>query len=215
MSEPLLLLAASVEQLYMAVQQEDRNNRLRGHWWDHVSRVVRNAATLIGDEAILDGADVVLAAALCHDLSFETPNSDPIAVASRRCSELMHDVGFSRDDAQLGARLVEATDRDVRRPSTKLERVLYVADKLDLFGYDGTTRLLIEESGKGLTVRAEVGEAARRRQADWLSFMRELGVGRDLVERRAAEADVILSALEPVAHLPRQLRSIIDQTEGQ
>ena len=199
MDESLNLLRVSVEDYYRSLDDQDRNAQYADHWWDHISRVVRNAS-LICDEAISIGSDraVILAAALCHDFVVTNDGEDDVRASSKRCRELMVDCGFTSRDADLGASLVLATDRDVREPTTTLERILYTADKLDLFGTDGTIRILLAESRKGLTVREDLAQRVRTRQAQWLLLMRSFDIAHALVEERAESAERLLESLSPI-----------------
>ena len=185
-------LTVAVEAFYAEISTDDRNGKYAGHWWDHVSRVVRNARRLISVEEC-GNPDALVAAALCHDMSL-----DSVPESANLCRDYSQRAGFSQKDSDYAASLVLATDRDVKTPTSHDERLLYVADKLDLFGFDGTVRLLIEHQRAGISVRDELKAIASQRQADWLQFMHSLNVGHAIIDEAAETAHVLLDSLAPV-----------------
>lgn len=198
MDERLARLLVSVEAHYRSIDHEERNERYESHWWDHVSRVFRNAALIAKEERVAGDLEILLAAALCHDIHVESSGQDDARKSSLECKRLMVASGFGEGEANLGASLVLSTDRDVKDPETLLEKILYTADKLDLFGVDGTVRLVVQEARRGITVRDELAEQIASRQDEWLTFMRSLRVGSQLVAERADWAKLTLDALRPV-----------------
>lgn len=199
MRNPLEALSALVADRYLAMPATEREIQYEAHWWDHISRVVRNCDDLAHEEH-LDGSDrsVLIASALCHDICLASPGEDDVIGSSLECRSLMTHCGFSDQEAELGASLVLATDRDVKTPTSLLERIIYTGDKLDLFGVDGTVRLVVQEARRGLTTRDAIAARIAERQAQWLSFMESLNVGQRLVQKRAGEAKSVLDALGAV-----------------
>ena len=199
MGNPLETLHALVADRYFAISDTERQVQYEAHWWDHISRVVRNCDDLAHEEHV-DGSDmsVLTASALCHDICLSAPGVDDVAGSSRECRKLMMQCGFSDQESNLGASLVLATDRDVKTPTSLLERIIYTGDKLDLFGVDGTVRLVVQEARRGLTTRDAIAARIAERQAQWLLFMKSLDVGQRLVQKRAGEAIAVLDALGTV-----------------
>lgn len=199
MADPLEALRVLVADRYHAIPEAERHTQYEAHWWDHISRVVRNCEDLAREER-MDDADrnILIASAHCHDICLASPGEDDVVGSSRECQMLMTQCGFSAEEADLGASLVLATDRDVKTPTSLLERIIYTGDKLDLFGVDGTIRLVIQEARRGLTTRDTLAASISKRQAQWLSFMESLDVGQRLVQKRADEAATVLDALGAV-----------------
>jgi HD superfamily phosphodiesterase len=196
MGNPLEALRALVADRYHAIPEPERHTQYEAHWWDHISRVVRNCDDLAREECVDgDHRNVLVASALCHDICLASPGEDDVVDSSRECRKLMAQCGFSDEESDLGASLVLATDRDVKAPTSLLERIIYTGDKLDLFGIDGTVRLVIQEARRGLTTRDAIAARITERQAQWLSFMESLDVGQRLVQMRAGEAKAVLDAL--------------------
>jgi hypothetical protein len=114
----------------------------------------------------------------------------------------MRDVGYGLQDAEGASSLIFADDRDVKRAETQDEKILYIADKLDLLGVDGTIRLLIEHGNQGLTIRHDLAVLAAKKQKDWVDYMLSLSVAANLVRARYAEATTLLDTLsEPTLNL--------------
>lgn len=196
MGNPLEALQALVADRYHAIPGPERHTQYEAHWWDHISRVVRNCDDLAREERVDgDHRNVLVASALCHDICLTSPGKDDVVGSSHECRKLMTQCGFSAEESDLGASLVLATDRDVKAPTSPLERIIYTGDKLDLFGIDGTVRLVIQEARRGLTTRDAIAARIAERQTQWLSFMESLDVGQRLVQTRAGEARTVLDAL--------------------
>lgn len=196
MSGSIADLRAEIEGFYRSLDTNVRNTQYAGHWWDHVSRVVRNVVLLCDSEHVETERVALIAAALCHDLVLSSSPDDGVRQSAARCRTMMLSHGFSQSDAAFASSLILATDRDVKTPSTIPERLIYIADKLDLFGIDGTIRLLLQESkAESITVRDELSERVRDRQERWIDLMRSFGVGGALITERIDASAMILASL--------------------
>ena len=197
-------LAREVRQHYYDMDEETRNKLLAGHWWDHVVRVSNNAWLILTRYESTPRQELVMAAAFCHDLvQPDGDNNDRAAalLSGAMCEAFMADAHYSQEEQKLAASLILAADRDVKRAESREERILYVADKLDLMGIDGVVRLLIEIGCQGITVRHDLANAARQRIGDWSRYMLSLSTGSTLVRERLAEAGRILDRLQEPTEL--------------
>jgi HD superfamily phosphodiesterase len=188
-------LSDKVRDFYYVMDEHTRNVKCAGHWWDHIVRVVNNAIDVLGGQIVGRQSEIIIAAALCHELSYIEDKDNHTTLSSKKCAEFMLDVGYVLSDAQEAASIVLAADRDVKMARTHPERTLYVADKLDLMGIDGTIRLLVEHGNEGCTVRHELADFVAKRQKNWLEYMLSLNVANDLVRLRYSEAEKLLETL--------------------
>ncbi len=198
MTARLQRLEQLIREFYDGFTRDERNDLLTGHWWDHVGAVSGNVAKVAVEEQLEEHEyEVVVAAALCHDLGYSSGGSDQ--EQADRSMEMAREfgvaAGFEPDEASEIADLIPASDRDLKIADTRLERILYVGDKLDLFGSAGTVRLLVEEAAKGVSVRFEYAQSAAERQKDWLAYMRRLGVGSRVVDEYAEKAEQLISSV--------------------
>ena len=189
----VLDLARRVHQFYETMNRAERNITYGGHWWDHIVRVTNNAVFIMRHCTPAKNNDWVIAAALCHDLAYRTSPAD-VSQSAEACQRLMIESGYSPRIAKEASLLILATDRDSKEPSSRDERILYVSDKLDLLGVEGTIRLAIEHSND-LTIREDLGNFIRGRQDDWVRYMLTLDVANDLVRRKQGESEQILRKL--------------------
>lgn len=189
-------LAVHVQKLYYNMDQQTRNDACDGHWWDHVVRVANNALFIVNRDEASDCRELVVAAALCHDIGYLDNKDNDTLASIQRCPTVLHPVGYSDNEISRIQEIMRGDDRDIKIAEEYEEKVLYIADKLDLFGTDGTIRLVIEGAREGRTVRHELAEHIANRQRSWFEYMMSLNVVPDIVESRYAEACRILQTLQ-------------------
>lgn len=117
------------------------------HDMQHVRRVLNNAIDIAGSEENVN-MDVLLAAAILHDVGRADELTDPTAdhaiTGSDRAWQLLLDMGFSADFA-AHVRACIRTHRFRRNdPPASIEaKILFDADKLDVCGAIGIARTLM------------------------------------------------------------------------
>ncbi|MCW7538537.1 HD domain-containing protein [Aquabacterium sp. A7-Y] len=147
MSDPSLTSARSrldarTRQLE-ALVRERISDKDPSHDWSHVQRVVRNAIRLCdGSPAQLD---IVVAAALLHDLVNLPKHHEDRREASRRSAamavELLAECGYTDNETKLIRTAIEEHSYSLKMaPSTEASALLQDADRLDALGAIGIFR---------------------------------------------------------------------------
>lgn len=199
---PKTNLLSEVKNFYFCMDARTRNVDCAGHWWDHIARVVNNAQLITNVYTPSSNSELIFAAALCHDIAYLNDKKSPTASSAKRCEELMLNSGYNESSATFARELILSTDRDVKYAENIDERIVYIADKLDLFGIDGTIRLLIEHGKKGITVRDELARTVAERQKNWFDYMMSMNVAQEFIKRKySISLDIIKELEEQIVNL--------------
>lgn len=207
---------AVLERFMRTCMQDSAHDR------EHVYRVLYNAVDIAADEPEAD-MDVLIAAALLHDISRAEQLADPTIDHARHGADKAHafltENGFPPALCEHVRQCIRTHRFRKAEPPASLEaRILFDADKLDVAGAIGIARTLEYNgaAGRPLYRRDENGEVSDGATDAQDSFFREYKFklenicasfltrrGRALaVARHGAAADFYAALLREVRHTP-------------
>lgn len=145
-----------VVRTYKTVARDKQRIQLGIHDLDHIMRVRQNCFLIYQDLPQRDQAkinlSVLLAAAMFHDIGFiklegkEKEKGQHIQLSMIMCVEQMNLFGFTEDEIHQTQGIIETHHQKNHSTKTLSQKVLYLADKLDLMGIDGTVRNIIRHA---------------------------------------------------------------------
>jgi hypothetical protein len=173
---------------------ESKRVRIIGHDIDHVERVVENAQAIINPaKPIPAGSGIELtAAALCHDIAYIEGERGHERRSAVKARSLLSKCGFNDDEISRIQLLIR---RHGRQPAHDYcGKILYLADKLDMFGYDGVARALMYLS-KTMSNRDKIIDLIWAQAFSRLRRYEALGIGRKLISKKRRETEHLLTLL--------------------
>ncbi len=190
--------------IYQNIHEKQQTSLLGIHDLDHIRRVKRNCNIL--SEQLEDNVslrfEALQAAAMFHDLGYcqitqaETDETNHIAYSLELCAQPMQQVGFSQDEIEQTQAII-ATHHDKDHTNKSLEqKLLYLGDKLDMFGFDGTMRMIMRYApsfqDRDKLIRKLLEDLSERVHNDLL----QLGIGIEIIELRRAETYWLLQEIK-------------------
>lgn len=155
----MLLAEERLQSLYRTVRQMFEQQGSMGHGWEHVRRVIVNAAWIGTEEHA--GMDIVMPAVILHDIGFVTNPDEPKKHpehGARECHRFLEE--WSDDERERIARCI-LTHKSAypgyngMEPQTLEEKVVCDADQIDKFGWTGITQMVKVYTEYGLGGREE------------------------------------------------------------
>lgn len=181
----------AIENFYIEMSENERR-RCRGHWLDHVRRVVRNVTLICQTLRPEPNTQLVKVAALCHDIGYNASPKGHPRVSAEMCTPLLKGFGVSDEEILQIQSIILAHSRKSREPTTVEEKAMYIADKLDMIGFDGVIRMFLQKKDEGMISRDDMATAIQQEITEFVRYLRSLGIARDLVEQRWEESKAIL-----------------------
>jgi HD superfamily phosphodiesterase len=191
------ILWFKVLDIYTNLERQGYAPRLGIHDIDHISRVLRNAQLILNELAedqrgqVL--SDLVQAAAMLHDLGYsqltepETERREHINYSIKLCVDPLRQVGFTKDEITRVQSIILSHHETDHSAKSLEQKILYIADKLDMIGLDGTMRMFMRYassiSNRDQIAQRLLNEMSKRVIEDFL----RVGVCRDIIELRWAE----------------------------
>lgn len=172
----------------------DDQSAIRLHGWCHINRVLNNIDIIIEDldESIL--LKPLIAAALMHDIGyFENPN-DHVRLSASECKIYMNKFNFSLNEIVDAQNIILSHSKKVRLPQKTEEHILYVADKCDMLGFDGTMRNIMEYNF-AYTNRDSLASYLLDKSKVLYVSLSNTPVGKKLVEQRWEETKKFLDTV--------------------
>jgi HD superfamily phosphodiesterase len=134
----------------LAVEMQKAPHPSEAHGMDHIVRVLRRCITL-GEKLNAD-LEVLVAAACLHDLGWHYLNEAGKhgALGAQKAESVLQRTGFpvEKREAVLHAIRVHDTGTPPENRISLESKILYDADKLDMFGVMGVHRYLLRVYGK-------------------------------------------------------------------
>jgi HD superfamily phosphodiesterase len=138
-------------------------------------------------------SDLVQAAAMLHDLGYsqltepETERREHINYSIKLCVDPLRQVGFTKDEITRVQSIILSHHETDHSAKSLEQKILYIADKLDMIGLDGTMRMFMRYassiSNRDQIAQRLLNEMSKRIIEDFL----RVGVCRDIIELRWAE----------------------------
>jgi HD superfamily phosphodiesterase len=142
----LRILFDEIRAIYSSADPLKQPN-LYEHGLTHIGRVIRNSFLISDEENVdQDTRTLILAAALCHDLGYFSQAEDHVLDSVIKAPPLLQRASFYPTDVELINSIILAHSSKGKPPVTLPEKILHVADKCDLLGYDGIVRQILHQS---------------------------------------------------------------------
>lgn len=183
---------------------KERSPYLGVHDLDHVARVLRNTNLLIPaspEPLQLPEVEQIHAGAILHDIGYcvlAQPASDHrthIRNSIELSQTFLASTSFTTKEITAIQAIITCHHDTEHSQKTFGEKVVYLADKLDMIGLDGLLRMYIKSSTDSLNrdvVAAVLLEKLEKRvQEDLL----QIGIGRKLIELRWQETKWLLNEI--------------------
>jgi len=190
-------LKKEIFSFYNSMTEKQKNLDYCCHWLDHISRVEQNIKMIIKSEFLEEKPEILIAAALCHDLGYGIDKKNHPTISSELCVEYLQKARFSDEEIDKIKILILSHSRKSREPVKKAEKAIYIADKLDMLGYDGVVRMFMEKSQE-MGCRDEIAAAILNQSRKLVfEYFIPLGIAKSLILKRWKETkDLIEKILE-------------------
>lgn len=192
----LINLRNRVIDVYTKFTGTEMQSKLGVHMLDHVFRVVRNVGDIVSE---LDSkelqVELLLAAAMLHDIGYIKSKINHEKCSVELGKQILFETGFSETEIlEIEGMILSHHQKDHTNKSQE-EKIMYIADKCDALGYDGTVRIFMDRGNKNPN-RDEIAEQIKnefkiRVEQDLLKI--RLGV--KLIECRWKESQFLLTAI--------------------
>lgn len=192
--ESFKILRKNVENFYANMTDEEKNTKYFGHWYDHVSRVVENVKAIIRENPKGIEKNLVIAAALCHDLAYGIDKANHPRLSSKMCVEFLKKAFFTDREIIKIKTIILSHSRKSREPRTVEEKTVYIADKLDMLGIDGLVRMYMQEGIK-IGSRDKIAERLLEENKKVTNFLLSLNIANKLIQKRWEESKTIIEKI--------------------
>jgi HD superfamily phosphodiesterase len=146
---------------------------------------------------------VLLAAAMFHDIGFielagkEKEKDQHIQLSMIMCVERMNLFGFTKDEIHQTQSIIETHHQKDHSNKNLSQKILYLADKLDLMGIDGTVRNIIRHAGtyqnRDVPVQILKEELSNRVEND----LQHLGIVSKILQKKFQITTQFLNSISP------------------
>ena len=198
------ILWQQVKTYYREQTENQKSPYLGIHDIDHITRVLRNANQLISTSPkplSLDESEHIQAGAILHDIGYcilTHPTSEHqthIQSSLELSQTFLADTTFSPEEiSSIQGIILRHHDTD-HGLKTLTEKVVYVADKLDMIGFDGVLRMYIKSSvdflNRDMIAIMLLNKMEKRVHEDLL----QVGIGHDLIKLRWQESKWLLNEI--------------------
>ncbi len=184
----------AIEKFYFDMSESERK-QCSGHWLDHVRRVVKNATLICQTLRPEPDTKLVQIAALCHDMGYNSSPKEHPRISADVCAPLLKKAGVSDEEILQVQSIILAHSRKSREPITVEEKIMYIADKLDMIGFDGVIRMFLQKKDEGMISRDDMATAIQQEIGEFVRYLESLDIARDLVEQRWEESKAVLQKI--------------------
>jgi HD superfamily phosphodiesterase len=199
----LAALFSQVANFYKNAKQKPGPSYIGIHGLDHVKRVRRNAQLILDElteaQKAQTSAKVIQAAAILHDLGYgqltkpSGTHQEHIDLSVALCADLLQQTGFTKDEIS-GVQSLILSHHDKDHTCKSLEqKILYVADKVDMIGFDGTVRMFMKHALSSELDRDKIAQyLLENLKARVHDDLLHVGVGHRIVQSRWEETEHLL-----------------------
>ena len=189
-------LWSQVATFYESLTPREVNEDFHGHAYDHIRRVVihcRHIINLVRDQVDLDQS-CLLAAAMCHDLGYGVDSVEHAKISAELAAPYLERARFAPPKTAKIQRMIILHDVRNGVPQTLEERLLFIADRCDSLGFDGTLRMFMIR-GSRIGDRDVIAAKLRPMYKEEMEVMRSFGLRTELIESRWEQSKKLLDEL--------------------
>lgn len=197
-------LWSQIKTYYQDQTGKEKSPYLGIHDIDHVARVLRNANQLIinsPEPLLLHEVEQIQAGAILHDIGYCLLTQPPLEHRSHIQNSLelsqtfLATASFAPHEIAVVHAIISCHHDKDHQQKTFGEKVVYLADKLDMIGFDGLLRMCIKGSTDSLDrdviAIALLDKLEKRVHEDLL----QVGIGHELIELRWQETKWLLNEI--------------------
>jgi len=189
-------LWSQVAAFYQSLTPRQVNEDFHGHAFDHIRRVVSHCRYII--DLVREDVDLdpfrLLAAAMCHDLGYGVDSVEHAKISAELALPYLERAGFAPSEIAVIQRMIVLTDLRNGLPQTVEERLLFIADRCDSLGFDGTLRMFMIR-GRQIGDRDAIVADLQCMYEEEIKVMRSFGLCTELIEPRWQQSKKLLDEL--------------------
>jgi HD superfamily phosphodiesterase len=165
------------------------------HDRDHIYRVWKNVKRIEqADSAARIDYELVQAAAILHDIGYADAPEAHVQRSVAMSKDFLQELLFSEEEIAVVQETIGGHHNNQYHEMSPEQKILLVADQLDLLGLDGMLREFIRAASKGQN-RDEIAQAILQKSSQRYAKLAELRISEQFVTEKWRESEKFLSQI--------------------